>query len=106
MCHQGILRAHSNGFFTTTGIAKDLWARQEQLSAADATHSKTFLLMTLSGKGTDMVVIAQNPLQQEWGNFPFCKLKRDLLRTSVRACTIHKNTFSVPFGFFYVKTEI
>ena len=74
MCHQGILRAHSNGFFTTTGIAKDLWARQEQLSAADATHSKTFLLMTLSGKGTNMIVIVLNvilnlAIMKFWINF-------------------------------------
>jgi len=40
------------------------------------------------------------------GQFPICKLKWDLLRTSVIACTIDKNTFSAPFGIFYVKTEI
>ena len=44
---------------------------------------------------------AQNALQWEWG-----KLKWDLLRTSVTACTIDKNAFSAPFGIFYVKTEI
>ena len=38
--------------------------------------------------------------------FPICKLKWDLLRTSVTACTIDKNTFSAPFGIFYVKMEI
>ena len=31
------------------------------------------------------------------GKFPICKLKWDLLRTSVRAGTIDKNTFSAPF---------
>ena len=30
------------------------------------------------------------------GQFPICKLKLDLLRTSVTACTIDKNTFSAP----------
>ena len=40
------------------------------------------------------------------GQFPICKLKWDLLRTSVTACTIDKNTFSAPFGVFYVRTEI
>ena len=29
-----------------------------------------------------------------------------MLRTYVTGCTIHKNTFSAPFGIFYVKTEI
>ena len=38
--------------------------------------------------------------------FPICKLKWDLLRTSVTACTIDKNTLSAPFGIFYVQTEI
>ena len=40
------------------------------------------------------------------GQFPICKLKRDLFRSSVTACTIDKNTFSAPFGTFYVTTEI
>ena len=40
------------------------------------------------------------------GTFPICKLKWDLLRTSVTACTIDKNTFSPPFGILYVRTEI
>ena len=40
------------------------------------------------------------------GQFPICKLKRDLFRTSVTACTIDENTFSAPFGTFYVTTEI
>ena len=40
------------------------------------------------------------------GQFPICKLKWDLLRTSVTACTFDKNTFSAPFGIFYVRTEI
>ena len=40
------------------------------------------------------------------GQFPICKLKWDLLRTSITACTIDKNTFSAPFGIFYVRTEI
>ena len=40
------------------------------------------------------------------GQFPICKLKWDLLRTSVTACTIDENTFSAPFGIFYVRTEI
>ena len=40
------------------------------------------------------------------GQFPICKLKWDLLRTSFTACTIDRNTFSAPFGIFYVKTEI
>ena len=40
------------------------------------------------------------------GQFPICKLKWDLLWTSATACTINKNTFSPPFGIFYVKTEI
>ena len=39
------------------------------------------------------------------GQFPICKLKWDLLRTSVTACTIDKDTFSAPFGTFYVTTE-
>ena len=38
--------------------------------------------------------------------FPICKLKLDLLRTSVTVCTIDENTFSAPFGIFYVRTEI
>ena len=29
-----------------------------------------------------------------------------MLRTSVTACIIHNNTFSAPFGIFYVRTEI
>ena len=40
------------------------------------------------------------------GQFPICKLKWDLLRTSVTACTIDENIFSAPFGMFYVRTEI
>ena len=40
------------------------------------------------------------------GQFPICKLKSDLLRTFVTACTIDRNTFSAPFGIFYVRTEI
>ena len=40
------------------------------------------------------------------GQFPICKLKWDLSRTSVTACTIDKNIFSAPFGIFYVRTEI
>ena len=40
------------------------------------------------------------------GQFPTCKLKWDLLRSSVTACTINENTFSAPFGIFYVRTEI
>ena len=40
------------------------------------------------------------------GQFPICKLKWDLLRTSVIACTIHINIFSAPVGVFYVKLEI
>ena len=38
--------------------------------------------------------------------FPICRLKWDLLRTSVTACKIDKNTISAPFGIFYVRTEI
>ena len=40
------------------------------------------------------------------GQFTICKLKWDLLRTSITACTIDKNTFSAPFGIFLVQTEI
>ena len=40
------------------------------------------------------------------GQFPIWKLKWDLLRTYVIACTIDKNTFSAPFQIFYVRTEI
>ena len=40
------------------------------------------------------------------GRFPIYKLKWDLLRTSITACTIDKNTFSAPFEIFYVRTEI
>ena len=40
------------------------------------------------------------------GQFPICKLKWDLLRTSVTACTIDENTFSAPFGIFCMRTEI
>ena len=38
------------------------------------------------------------------GQFLICKLKWDLLRTSVTACTIDKSTFSAQFGIFYVRT--
>ena len=40
------------------------------------------------------------------GQFPICKLKWKLFRTSVTACTIDKDTFSAPIGIFYVRTEI
>ena len=40
------------------------------------------------------------------GQFPICKLKWDLLRTSVTAWAIDKNTFAAPFEIFYVTTEI
>ena len=40
------------------------------------------------------------------GQFPICKLKWDLLRTSITVCTVDENTFSAPFGIFYVRTEI
>ena len=40
------------------------------------------------------------------GQFPLCKLKWALLRTSVTACTTDKNTFYNPFEIFYVKMEI
>ena len=39
------------------------------------------------------------------GAISHCKLKWDLLRTSVTACTIDKNTYLAPFGTFYVKME-
>ena len=39
------------------------------------------------------------------GQFPIWKLKWNLLRTSVTACTMDKNKFSVPFGIFYVKKK-
>ena len=42
----------------------------------------------------------------EMGQFSICKLKWDLLRTSVTACIIERNTFSTPFGIFYVRTEV
>ena len=42
----------------------------------------------------------------EMGQFPICKLRWDLLRTSVTAGSIHKNTFSASFGIFYLKTQI
>ena len=47
--------------------------------------------------------IAQNA---GMGQFPICKLKWDLLRTWVTAFTIDKDTFSAPFGIFYVRIEI
>ena len=34
------------------------------------------------------------------------QVKWDFLRTSVRACTIDRITFSAPFGIFYVRMEI
>ena len=40
------------------------------------------------------------------GQFPICKLKRDLFRTSVTAFTIDKNTFSALFGIFYARMDI
>ena len=40
------------------------------------------------------------------GEFSICKLKWDLFRTSVTTWTIDKNTFSAPFGIFFVKTAI
>ena len=40
------------------------------------------------------------------GQFPMCKLKWDLFRTSVTACTVDKTIFSAPFGIFYVRMEI
>ena len=40
------------------------------------------------------------------GAISHCKLKWDLFRTSVTACTIDEDTFSAPFGTFYVTTEI
>ena len=40
------------------------------------------------------------------GQSPICKLKCDLLRTSITACTVDKDTFSAPFGIFDVRTEI
>ena len=40
------------------------------------------------------------------GQFPIYKLKWHLLRTSVTACKIDKNSFSAPFGIFYVRMEI
>ena len=50
---------------------------------------------------------AQNALQaMGMGQFPICKLKWDLLKTFVTACIIDENTFSAPFGIFYVRTEI
>ena len=41
----------------------------------------------------------------EMGQFPICELKWDLLRTTVTACKIDKDTFSAPFEIFYVRTE-
>ena len=40
------------------------------------------------------------------GAISICKLKWDLLMTSITACTIDECTFSAPFGIFYVRTEI
>ena len=42
----------------------------------------------------------------EMGQFRICKLKWELLRTSITACTIIKDTFSARFGIFYLRTEI
>ena len=39
------------------------------------------------------------------GYFPICKLKWDLLSASVTACKIDKDTFSAPFGIFYVNQK-
>ena len=62
-----------------------------------------FLGDPMSYKPFDTMIVkdsAHNALQRE---FPICKLIWDLLRTSVTACKIDKNTFSAPFGIFYVK---
>ena len=42
------------------------------------------------------------------GNGAISHLQTEMgfLRTSVTACAIDKNTFSAPFGNFYVRTEI
>ena len=40
------------------------------------------------------------------GAFPICKLIWNLLKTSVTAYTIDRNTCSAPFGIFNVRTEI
>ena len=42
----------------------------------------------------------------ETGQVPICKLKWDLLRISVTACTIDRDTFSAPFGIFSARTKI
>ena len=62
--------------------------------------------MVNSSLGTIHKQHCQNALQKETGQFPICKLKWDLLRTSITACAIDKNTFSAPFGICYVTTEI
>jgi len=51
------------------------------------------------------------PFSQEYsatgmGQFHICKLKWDLLRASITACTIDENSFSAPFGIFYERMEI
>ena len=48
---------------------------------------------------------AQNPLQRERA-ISHLQTEMGFLRTSVTAYAIDKNTFSAPFGIFYVRAEI
>ena len=60
------------------------------------------------GTKTDTTPDRQCPECSAMGmwQFPICKLKWDLLRTSVTSYKIDKNTFSAPFRIFYVRTEV
>ena len=62
-------------------------------------------------KGQISFLLQERDLSPEYsatgmGQFPICKLKWDLLRTSVTACTIDKDTFPALFGIFNVRMEI
>ena len=81
-----------------------------EMVKAKHVSGKTIFYSTIKdkiGKGrTFEIVHCPESSATGMGQFPICKLKWDLLRTSVTACTIDKNTFSAPFGIFYVRTEI
>ena len=86
---------------------KSIFTLHSQLFSSLLSALKTALALKMCYWQFSVASTVSPECSTTWmGQFPTCKLKWDLLRTSVTACTIDENTFSAPFGIFYVRTEI
>ena len=73
-----------------------------QLKKFQVFHGPCFFLETWPSIYTCYAFLEQCPecSTTEMGEFPICQLEWDLLRTSIKACTVDKNIFSASFGIF------